>query len=146
MNRPWREQFKAAVIAGVLILLSLCATGRAHGQERAPTTSSQDSVEQEVSGLHEQARQLMSKREFDAALPLLLRALAVAEKNLGAEHDKVVESLTYLAYLYEAQEDYARAEQMYLRALKITEKTEGTEHLNVATLLNALTLQRSSRC
>jgi tetratricopeptide (TPR) repeat protein len=137
MNRQIVKQLKlAAVVASVLVCLPSFVTDRAQGQQ--PQPGAQKSVEQEVSALHEQARQLMSRRELDAALPLLEKALATAEQGLGAKHEKVVQSLTYLAYLYEAREDYARAEEMYRRALKITEDTEGAEHADVATLLGAL--------
>ena len=63
--------------------------------------------------------------------PLDLRTLAIREKALGPEHRDVAVSLTYLAQVYRAQGQYARAEPLYQRALAIQEKSLGSAHPTV---------------
>jgi tetratricopeptide (TPR) repeat protein len=74
------------------------------------------------------------------AEPLYLRALAIREISLGAEHADTATSLGHLALLYFTQSKYAQAEPFYLRALAIYEKVSGLEHTNTATILNNLAL------
>ena len=67
-----------------------------------------------------------------------LRALAIREKALGAEHPDVSLVLNNLGYLYYYDlHDYDRAESLYERSIAIKEKAFGTEHPQVAaTLIN----------
>jgi len=66
------------------------------------------------------------------------KALAVAEKNMGADHPSVATSLNNLAALYEKQGQYAAAEPLYKRALAIDEKALGKDHPDVASSLENL--------
>jgi CHAT domain-containing protein/Tfp pilus assembly protein PilF len=65
-----------------------------------------------------------------------LRALAIREKALGAEHPDVSLVLNNLGYLYYYDlHDYDRAESLYERSIAIKEKAFGAEHPQVATTL-----------
>jgi len=57
-----------------------------------------------------------------------VRALAIREKRLGAEHPDTAQSLNNLAELYRSQGKYEQAEPLYQRALAIIEKVLGPEH------------------
>src|SRR5262249_16066687 len=56
---------------------------------------------------------------YARAEPLLVRALDIREKALGATHPDVALSLNDLAGLYQAQGAYARAEPLLARAAEI---------------------------
>lgn len=64
---------------------------------------------------------------YDAAQPLLERALAIRQTALGAEHALTAESLSNLALLYAAQGNAAAAEPLYQRAVAILEKPDGVQ-------------------
>jgi tetratricopeptide (TPR) repeat protein len=75
---------------------------------------------------------------YPEAEPLYLRALAISEKELGANHPGTAFSLNNLAGLYEFTGRYPKAEPLYLRALAISEKELGANHPDTATSLNNL--------
>ncbi|MDD4916091.1 MAG: tetratricopeptide repeat protein [Methylococcales bacterium] len=77
---------------------------------------------------------------YHDAETLYLRALAIWERTVGAEHGDVANSLNNLAGLYLAQGLYARAEPLYRRALDIREKLLGTAHPEVAVSVTNLGL------
>ncbi len=78
-------------------------------------------LNQAASYLHEHA-------QYTEAKPLYQRALAICEKQLGAEHPHTASSLNNLAELYRSQGQYEQAEPLYQRALAICEKWLGAEH------------------
>jgi CHAT domain-containing protein/tetratricopeptide (TPR) repeat protein len=82
-----------------------------------------------------QARGAYAKTES-----LLVRALDIREKALGAMHPDVAQSLNNLGLLYQAQAAYAKAEPLFVRALDIREKVLGAMHPEVANSLNNLAL------
>ena len=57
-----------------------------------------------------------------------MRALAIREKQLGAEHPDTATSLNNLAGLYQSQGKYPEAEPLYERALAISEQILGSKH------------------
>jgi tetratricopeptide (TPR) repeat protein len=71
---------------------------------------------------------------------LLLGVLSISEKLFGLNHQYVGESLNFLAMLYSAQSDYAKAEPMYVRALAIYEKALDTNDPAVTSILNNLAM------
>ncbi|HYX50831.1 MAG TPA: tetratricopeptide repeat protein, partial [Ktedonobacteraceae bacterium] len=73
---------------------------------------------------------------YDAAIPLVERALAISEQKLGANHKIVGNCLNNLGELYGEKKAYERAEQLYLRALPLLENGFGPEHAKVAILLS----------
>jgi CHAT domain-containing protein len=87
----------------------------------------------------------MSKGAYAKAEPLFLRALAIREKALGADHPDAAISLNKLAELYRNQGAYAKAEPLFLRALAIWEKALGADHPNSATSLSSLALLYQSQ-
>ena len=79
------------------------------------------------------------------AEPLFLRALAIGEQQLSADHPDVATWLNNLAALYSAQGHYVEAEPLYLKALVIGEQHLGAEHPDVAARLNNLALLHSAQ-
>ena len=66
------------------------------------------------------------------------RALALDEKNFGADHPSVAMRLNDLAQMLQDTNRYAESEPLFRRALAIDEKSFGTDHPNVAIRLNNL--------
>jgi tetratricopeptide (TPR) repeat protein len=75
---------------------------------------------------------------YGQARPLFERALVISEKVLGPEHPLTAISLDSLAFLVEAQGDFAGARPLYERALTISEKALGAEHPSTAINLHDL--------
>ena len=92
----------------------------------------------EAERLNSEVSRLTGAGEYDEALPLAKRALAIREKALGPDHPQVATSLVNLALLYDKKGDYAQAESLYQRALMIYEKALGPDHPYVATSLSNL--------
>jgi tetratricopeptide (TPR) repeat protein len=67
---------------------------------------------------------------YEEVEPLYVRALAIAEEQLGATHPSIGTSLNNLAGLYRAQGRYGEAESLYMRALAIYEQRLGNDHPN----------------
>jgi tetratricopeptide (TPR) repeat protein len=63
-----------------------------------------------------------------------VRALAIHERQLGANHPETAASLNNLALLYLTQERYAEAEPLYRRALAIYKQQMGPEYPNTRTI------------
>ena len=78
--------------------------------------------------------------DYQAALPLYERALAIWEKVLGPDHPSTATSLNNLAGLLYAQGEYQAALPYFKRALAIREKVLGPDHPDTATSLNNLAL------
>ena len=93
---------------------------------------------EEATQLSRRSIELHQAGRYDEAIPLAERALAIFEKELGAEHVDVAKALSIVAECYSAKGDYARAESLSQRALSILGKVSGTESAEVATLLNNL--------
>jgi tetratricopeptide (TPR) repeat protein len=79
-----------------------------------------------------------SQGRYSEAEPLLVQALALRQRLLGAEHPDVASSLNNLAYLYESQGRYSEAEPLYVQALELSQRLLGAEHPDVASSLNNL--------
>ncbi len=92
----------------------------------------------EAQQLNTRALELYQAGRYDEAMEVAEGALAIFEKELGAEDARVGMALSNLALLHSIRGDYARAESYGLRALSIVEKTSGAESAAVATLLNNL--------
>jgi tetratricopeptide (TPR) repeat protein/DNA-binding XRE family transcriptional regulator len=83
---------------------------------------------------------LDDRTRYREAEPLLVRALAIREQQLGPDHSYTASSLNGLAELYEHQGKYEQAASLYMRALAICEQQLGPQHLNTATGLNNLAI------
>jgi tetratricopeptide (TPR) repeat protein len=64
---------------------------------------------------------------------LYLRALAIKEKLLGANHPDIGVTLNNLAVVYKSQRRFAEAAQLYRRALAIFETALDPSHPKVTT-------------
>ncbi len=71
--------------------------------------------------LNKEAVDLLRAGNYDRGVVVATKALAVAEKEMGADHPDVATSLNTLAALYDTQGQYAAAEPLYKRALAIWE-------------------------
>ncbi len=80
----------------------------------ASSTSFGDALKSS-SELYEQGR-------FQEAIPYAKEALAIAEREIGADHVAFAGLLDNLAALYEAEMRYAEAQPFYNRALNIRVK------------------------
>lgn len=75
---------------------------------------------------------------YNAAEPLLLRALPLTEKVRGADHVDVARILGNLGLLYHSRGDYVQAEEHYQRSLKILKAAFGPNHPELILTLNNL--------
>jgi CHAT domain-containing protein/Tfp pilus assembly protein PilF len=100
--------------------------------------SADDRALEEARRLLDQASKLTSKANYDAALPLSERALAIREKVLGANHLAVADALQAIAQLCEEKGDYAKAQSLVTRALSIRESALTPEDPSVAESIASL--------
>jgi tetratricopeptide (TPR) repeat protein len=85
----------------------------------------------EAARLLNQAGDYLNERaRYMEAEPLLQRALAICEQQLGPLHPNTATSLNSLAGLYWNQGKYAQAEPLLVRALQIREQQLGPLHPN----------------
>ena len=66
--------------------------------------------------------------KYSEAEPLYLRSLEIRERQLGADHPDVAQSLNNLAALYHNTQRHPQALQSIQRAIQIYEQKLGTEH------------------
>jgi len=66
--------------------------------------------------------------QYEQAEPLLKRALAISEQQLGPDHPNTAQSVSWLAALSEQQQQYEQAASLYQRALAIDEHALGPQH------------------
>jgi CHAT domain-containing protein/Tfp pilus assembly protein PilF len=91
-----------------------------------------------VTSLQDRARALTSAGKYADAIPLIQRALAIAEKISGPDDLNVAFLLDDLAGVYEEQGRYTDAEPLYRRSLSIREKVLGPDDPDLAVGLNNL--------
>lgn len=72
--------------------------------------------------LEDRVEELKAAGKYNEAIGLAQRAIAIWEKVLGKEHQRVATSLSALALLYTEQGNYTQAEPLIKRALAIREK------------------------
>jgi CHAT domain-containing protein/Tfp pilus assembly protein PilF len=125
-SRLIRAGTYAALIPCVLLLLVLIPA-LAHAQE-----------DQNIDVLFEHIKELTQSRKFTEAQPLAQRAVALAEKRLGASNGKYADALNWLAIVYRGQTRYGEAESLLKRSLEIHGNTDGPNHPKVAWTLAIL--------
>lgn len=81
---------------------------------------------------------LWARGEFELAVPPVARALAIRERELGAEHPATAESLHDLGWLLREQDRLTSARALLERSLAIREKVLGEQHADTASSLNNL--------
>jgi tetratricopeptide (TPR) repeat protein len=74
-----------------------------------------------------------SMGRYPEAEPLYVRALAIWEEQLGANHPQTATGLNNLAALYQSMGRYPEAEPLYVRALAIWEEQLGANHPDTQT-------------
>ena len=91
--------------------------------------------------LIEHARVAVGRGDRVAAEKLLTEAIAIGERQLGAEHPSLVVALNELSRLHIWQSDFARAEPILLRLVKLS-RAKGDRHPDVATALAGLAVAK----
>jgi CHAT domain-containing protein/Tfp pilus assembly protein PilF len=92
----------------------------------------------EAQRLGQEATRLYEQGQYDAAIPLIQRALSIVETTLGPDDPNVATLINNLGAMYREKGDYAKAEPLYLRALSMYEKTGGPNNPALALPLNNL--------
>ena len=77
--------------------------------------------------LNESVVEAYRARQLQQGSELALKAYQYALKNLGKANPRIVTSMYYLAFFYEAQGRYAEAEPLYKEVLQLCEKILGRE-------------------
>jgi CHAT domain-containing protein/Tfp pilus assembly protein PilF len=101
-------------------------------------TSAEEGGLAEAQRLNAQVLQYYAMGQYQQAIPLAQRALAITEKALGPEYPDIAVALNNLAELYRATGAYAKAGPLFQRALAITKRALGPEHPDTAAVLNNL--------
>ncbi|MEC4802781.1 MAG: tetratricopeptide repeat protein, partial [Jaaginema sp. PMC 1080.18] len=113
-------------LAGGFLLLSLHLGGvPALAQtEPTPTLTIDEQAAQlnEADRLRDKAFQLYQQEQYETALPLLQRALAIYEQTYGSDHPSVASSLNGLASIHRNMGNNSEAESLLQRALTIDEQ------------------------
>jgi CHAT domain-containing protein/tetratricopeptide (TPR) repeat protein len=115
----------AIVLAG--FVWSIALAGAAHAQ-----------VEDDLARLLALVGRLHGQGRFAEAVPVAKRAVALARKQYGEEHEEFAVSIAWLASVYRAQRRFSEAEQLYKRSLAIAEKALGPLHPEIGTALRNL--------
>lgn len=122
----------------VLVVLTLCVSAASSSFGQRDSLCEAMALNREVAKLYEQ-------RRYAEAIPYAKKALAIYEKDPGAEHLSTVASLDNLAGLYRRMGAYDKAEPLLKRSISIDEKSLGLEHpntadslINLAMLYNAM--------
>lgn len=76
--------------------------------------------------------------QYEKAKGLYVRALAIGEKVLGAQHLDTAQLPTTLALCYLSQKQYTKAEPLFVRTIAIYEKALGLEHPRTISILGYL--------
>ena len=92
----------------------------------------------DIERLTKEAEAAEEEGNYQKALDLLEKMLAIEKRELGPEHEEVGGTLSWMGSIYSEQGLYAKAEPLYERALAIHEKVLGAEHPSTAISLNDL--------
>jgi tetratricopeptide (TPR) repeat protein len=88
--------------------------------------------------LNQEVVELYQAVNYDRAALVAQKVFQITEQYFGPDHPDVATSLNNLAYLYDTQGAYAKAEPLYKRSLAIREKALGPDHPDVALSLKKL--------
>ncbi len=108
---------RQAVAASLVLLCVAAAAGGAKAQSA-----------DDIAAINRQVVQLYGKGNYGEAIALAQRALALAERGLGAGRPDTLKCVANLASLYEAQGRYREAEPLFKRALAGFEETLGKDN------------------
>jgi len=85
--------------------------------------------------LNSQLKSLLAKGQYQEAIPIAEKLVALCEQILGLDSTDTATALNNLAVVYSTLGDYGKAEQVQLRALEIYEKHFGTGHPATARIM-----------
>ncbi|MGI8788321.1 MAG: CHAT domain-containing protein [Pyrinomonadaceae bacterium] len=108
--------------------------------EEIRSATDKDYALDEARNLNFEAMNLWRDSKYKQAQPLAERALAIREKESGANTLDFASSLVTLANITGDNGEYDTSESLYLRALAIKEKLLGKDDLSVSSILNNLGL------
>jgi tetratricopeptide (TPR) repeat protein len=91
----------------------------------AATTSVRSQSTNDLEALNKEVLQLTQQGKHGEAIPVALRALAVAERQFAPDDPQLIMWIERLANLYVFQGQYDQAEPLFKRALAVTEKVRG---------------------
>jgi tetratricopeptide (TPR) repeat protein len=105
---------------------------------------SESGVQFDLSDLSELLNNLgnayIGQQKYQEAEPLLARALALLEQDVGPSHPDLVFSIASLALVYRETHRLSEAEGQYLRALNILQPSGSEFAIRVASLLHGLSI------
>ena len=106
----WTRRAAACLFFSILVLVP------AHGEAQKPG---------DIAALNQKAVQLKAQGKYKEAVAAAGKAVALAERRLGADHPDTLKSINNLASLYEAQGRYGEAEPLLKRAVSGFERALG---------------------
>jgi tetratricopeptide (TPR) repeat protein len=104
----------------------------------ATSVHARTDAEKQIDVLNDQAALMYRTGRFSEAIPLLKKALAIAEKHFGPNHKETASMQQNLAMTYHRAGDFAHAEPLFKQALVTFKKTLGPNHKQVASTVNSL--------
>jgi CHAT domain-containing protein/Tfp pilus assembly protein PilF len=107
-------------------------------------TETEKSLQEARSAYADSLRQF-SGGKYDEAKSSIDRAVAIRQKELGAENALTAVALTHLARILDAQGKFDEAEQLNQQILASRQKILGAEHPDVAYTLNYLALNNNHK-
>ena len=116
------------------------AAKKSRSKRASPLQAVSESEFQSPEILNKDAVRLYKNGQYAEAEPILRRALAIRDEQLGSDHPDTATSLNNLAMLYEKQGRYKEALPLLERALAICEKALGSEHPDTIIGLNNLAI------
>lgn len=87
-----------------------------------------------------EAIKLWRAGDYDKALPVAERALAIREKELGPDNADFGLALFTLANVYSDKAEYQKAESLYNRSLEILQNARGEDHISNSMVENNLAM------
>jgi tetratricopeptide (TPR) repeat protein len=122
---------RGAILSAVVTIFTLIMFAvSSDAWSRGRTVQSSDLAE--ANRLTNNAIKLYDAGKYDQALPLLIQALAIAEKSAGMDNPVVAVILDNLATVYLAKKEYSQAESALQRSLRIREKAFGPNALETS--------------
>ncbi len=126
------------LLFGWLHVGTLSARSQTPQQPGTVESEARTQAVREMSVLYSQTLSLELSNQYDEAIPIAKRILALSEKTYGANDGNVAMALIQLARLYDKKRAFARAEPLNERALAIGEQAYGADNPNLLIFLNPL--------
>jgi CHAT domain-containing protein/Tfp pilus assembly protein PilF len=146
MEVSLNQRLSFSTLICLVILFSLTVSAHIPIIQTVSTGAAGQKVEnrpdafEEAWRLNGQVGELYDRGRYDEAIPLAERSLLIFETKLGLSHPYVATALNQLGLLYQAKDDYARAEKAHRRALAIREQSLRPDHPDIGQSLSNLGL------